>query len=393
MSLQFVHSHDALHPHSAAIWALAVTPSADVLTASLDGTLALYTSSVTQSTSGFPKDEDIPSDAQELDAGARIRTWPAHPLAWVSLSVTANPTRSEGSDESDVSRRALVNSIAGTTMLVDYTSGEVLGTKNIGEKQSGPGTSSGYAEPAWSVSLASDGKTYASTGGSGSVTIHSAIPSSSSAKSDSMEEGFGSRLADIPTGRVKFGMFVDHCPTDDNKVAMSNETGQVFILDVEKATVSTSWASHAMPVRSLGWSGDGNLIMSASDDRRLVLHDARVSTTSSSSAVAHLTGHALPVLSVALSPGDGRLALSGSRDGTVRVWDVGMRKSVGVVREGKPVWGVAWRPVGNVSSNMEDGLTSSATGGFGGIGGTGASGFVTGGEEGLVRWYRGAGQV
>lgn len=133
--------------------------------------------------------------------------------------------------------------------------------------------------------------------------------------------------------------------------------------------------------------------MSASDDCRLVLHDARSSKSSSSSAVAHLTGHTLSILSVALSPGDGRLALSGSRDGTVRVWDIGTRKSVGVVREGRDVWGVAWRPVGPTSSNTEDGVPSAVTGGFGGIGGSGAMGFVTGGEDGLVRWYRGAGMV
>ena len=132
--------------------------------------------------------------------------------------------------------------------------------------------------------------------------------------------------------------------------------------------------------------------MSASDDKRLVLHDSRISSTSSA-AVAHLTGHTQPILSVALSPGDGRLALSGSRDGTVRVWDVGMRKAVGVVREGRPIWGVGWRPVGNASSNMEDGLASTVSGGLGGIGGSGAMGFVTGGEDGIVRWYRGAGMV
>lgn len=382
MSLQFVHSHDALQSHTAAIWALAVTPSSDVLSASLDGTLALHASATStplaQSTHGGDTQMDVDATAA-VQPGTRLRTWPAQPLAWVSLSVASN------------GHRALVNSIAGMTMLVDYATGDILGTKQIGEKQSGPGTTDGYAEPAWSVSLSSSGTTYASTGGSGSVTIHSANPSNS-AKDGMEQDAFGTRIADIPTGRVKFGLFVDHCPTDDNRIAMSSETGQVFIVDVEKQEVSVSWATHAMPVRSVGWSGDGNLIMSASDDKRLVLHDSRTSSTSSG-AVAHLTGHTQPILSVALSPGDGRLALSGSRDGTVRIWDVGMRKAVGVVREGRPIWGVGWRPVGNTNSNMEDGLNSTASGGFGGIGGSGAMGFVTGGEDGIVRWYRGAGMV
>jgi len=154
--------------------------------------------------------------------------------------------------------------------------------------------------------------------------------------------------------------------------------------------------------------------MSASDDRRLVLYDTRASSTtataaaasSSSSAVAHLSGHTHSILAVALSPGDGRLALSGGRDATVRVWDVGMRKPVGVVREGGTVWSVAWRPMtyddgaeypGPGSAARGDVETgdggASMTGKGGGIGGSSAMGFVTGGEEGVVRWYRGAGLV
>jgi hypothetical protein len=84
---------------------------------------------------------------------------------------------------------------------------------------------------AWAVSLASDGKTYASTGGSGSVTIHSALPSSSDMM-DSDLQSFGTRLVDLPTGRSKFGLFVDHSPVDDNKVATSSETGQVNLSDL-----------------------------------------------------------------------------------------------------------------------------------------------------------------
>jgi WD repeat-containing protein 61 len=76
--------------------------------------------------------------------------------------------------------------------------------------------------------LATDGKTYASTGGSGSVTVHSALPSSEDMM-DSDLQLFGTRLVDLPTGRSKFGLFVDHSPVDDNKIATSSETGQVSL--------------------------------------------------------------------------------------------------------------------------------------------------------------------
>ena len=52
---------------------------------------------------------------------------------------------------------------------------------------------------AWSVSLNPRGGTYASTGGSGNVTIHSAEPGS-----------FGERRATLTSGRSKFGMFCKH---------------------------------------------------------------------------------------------------------------------------------------------------------------------------------------
>ena len=53
-------------------------------------------------------------------------------------------------------------------------------------------------------------------------------------------------------------------------------------------------------------------MLSASDDKRLVLHDVRVSPSGKpgSGAVATFTGHSSWVLSTSISP-DGRLALSG----------------------------------------------------------------------------------
>jgi hypothetical protein len=78
---------------------------------------------------------------------------------------------------------------------------------------------------AWAVSLCSDGKTYASTGGSGAVTLHSVEPSFS--YNGDGGDAFGVRLAHIPTGRSKFGFYLDYSPVDSTKIAMSNENGQV----------------------------------------------------------------------------------------------------------------------------------------------------------------------
>lgn len=52
---------------------------------------------------------------------------------------------------------------------------------------------------AWSVSLNPRGDTYASTGGSGNVSIHSA-----------QTDNFGERLSTVTSGRNKFGMFCSY---------------------------------------------------------------------------------------------------------------------------------------------------------------------------------------
>ncbi|KAG6901747.1 hypothetical protein C0995_008312 [Termitomyces sp. Mi166 len=122
-----------------------------------------------------------------------------------------------------------------------------------------------------------------------------------------------------------------------------------------------------MHVRSLAWSPDSSLLLSASDDKRLVLHDVR---SSPGGTVASFTGHSSWVLSTDISP-DGRLGLSGSADNTIKVWDIGARAAVSTIQDTGEVWSVSWRPK------------------LAGPGSVGA--FVSAGEDGTVRWWRGAG--
>ena len=108
---------------------------------------------------------------------------------------------------------------------------------------------------------------------------------------------------------------------------MSSESGQIYIFDIETSTLSITFTSHAMSVRSVAWSPDSSvrfnfffshkvkylprliaqLLLSASEDKRLVLHDVR---SSPGGNVATFSGHTSWVLSVDVSP-DGRLGLSG----------------------------------------------------------------------------------
>ena len=132
-------------------------------------------------------------------SGQVILSAPPHTLGLVSLSVSPD------------GGHALYNSIDGTTFLSDLESGEIVGkhesyTRSAGEPceslclvhptLEGP---SNLFPTAWSVSLNPKGDTYAATGGSGNVSIHSAEP-----------ETFGERRTVLPSGRGKFGMRCRH---------------------------------------------------------------------------------------------------------------------------------------------------------------------------------------
>lgn len=46
---------------------------------------------------------------------------------------------------------------------------------------------------------------------------------------------------------------------DGRKVALGLETGQIYVFDLESNTLSTTFTSHAMPVRSISWSTDSSV--------------------------------------------------------------------------------------------------------------------------------------
>jgi WD repeat-containing protein 61 len=137
-------------------------------------------------------------------SGQVMRTVPAHTLGLVSLSVSPD------------GGHALYNSIDGTTFLWDLEGGAIVG-KHESYTRSGaepcescvqlilhPGISECLCltfllSIAWSVSLNPKGDTYAATGGSGNVTIHSAEP-----------ETFGELRTVLQSGRGKFGMRCNH---------------------------------------------------------------------------------------------------------------------------------------------------------------------------------------
>ena len=73
---------------------------------------------------------------------------------------------------------------------------------------------------------------------------------------------------------------------------------------------------HRFTVWSVAFSPDGERVLSGSEDGTLRLWEVKAGKE-----LRCFQGHTMAVYSVAFSP-DGKRALSGSRDKTIRLWDV-----------------------------------------------------------------------
>ncbi|OXM44850.1 WD40 repeat domain-containing protein [Amycolatopsis alba] len=99
---------------------------------------------------------------------------------------------------------------------------------------------------------------------------------------------------------------------------------------------------HALPVTSLAFSPDGRFLASGSDDRSI-----RIWTLADGTTKSTLQGHTDMVLALAYSP-DGATLASGSQDGTLRLWDVAGGLQIGRQLESGIgyVWSLAPSPDG-----------------------------------------------
>jgi WD repeat-containing protein 61 len=162
--------------HTDAIWAVAWTADDKAISLSVDGVIKQFDSS----------------------SGQAIQQNPPHTLGLISLSVSPS------------GRHALYNSIEGLTCLWDLEAGDIIGRHESYARNGPENAETGKPLPfanaliliaslAWSVSLSPKGATYASTGGSGNIVIHSAE-----------RDDFGTRRATLPTGKSKYGLFCAH---------------------------------------------------------------------------------------------------------------------------------------------------------------------------------------
>ena len=132
-------------------------------------------------------------------------------------------------------------------------------------------------------------------------------------------------------------------------------SGLVSVFDVEqKKQIMKNATTHAMPVRSVAFSKDDKLLLSASDDQHVAIFDPR-----QGQAVTTLAGHSSWVLDVSLSP-DGRRFATASADHTVKIWDLGVRRCLHTFDDhSDQVWSVAYNRTGTrLATGADDGSLS-----------------------------------
>lgn len=101
----------------------------------------------------------------------------------------------------------------------------------------------------------------------------------------------------------------------DRKWALSKKDNTAFLWNCQSGKLRFCFEGHSDRIGCVAISNDGKWALTGSDDCTIRLWDCQTGNE-----LSNFKGHTNHILTVAFSP-DGKLALSGSEDGTVRLWD------------------------------------------------------------------------
>jgi WD40 repeat protein len=148
---------------------------------------------------------------------------------------------------------------------------------------------------------------------------------------------------------------------DGRTLAVAAGYGNVSLLDLASGKELPSPAKHKDWIRSVAFSPDDKLLVSAGGSEFRPERNGGVTTgevklwdRTTNAERGNFAGHTSKVFSAAFSP-DGQTVATGSADQTVRLWDVATLKERAVLKgHTNAVWSVAFSPDGKIVASAGD---------------------------------------
>jgi len=242
-------------------------------------------------------------------------SWSAHPLGVISVACNG------------IGSIAASSGLDSRIKLWDLQKGQAISDFQAGDMSGGP-------IDTWAIAFSPSGGHLASSNQAGNVALWDLNLNAESQPT--------ANLVSTLKTNGKFAMSVAYSQSGQY-VACGAIDGVVTIFDVASSKRLHTIEGHNMAVRSLAFSADSRMLLTASDDMQIHLYDV----DKPSELVASFSGHSSWVLAVAFAP-DGRTFATGSSDRTVKLWDISGRATLHTFSDhSDPVWGVAYNPVGS----------------------------------------------
>jgi len=121
-------------------------------------------------------------------------------------------------------------------------------------------------------------------------------------------------------------------------VASGSSNGTVRLWDIETRTVTVKWTEHTQHVWSVCWSPDGGRVASGSRNGTVRVWEVESEETVLGTIK---TGHGY-VNAVVYSPDGSKIAIGGSHDDAISIWNARTGELLSRLDQRSYVWSLAW---------------------------------------------------